>query len=120
METFILYLDLGTKNKKYNETGIKRRKNTINYLLYSNNNFIESLLNYLSETNIHVKKLIINFLRILTQTYGDILDQYFLKQKKNKKIKIELEKKNFMILSKKILLQIIVMKILKKMKLQII
>ena len=95
METFILYLDLGTKNKKYNETGIKRRKNTINYLLYSNNNFIESLLNYLSETNIHVKKLIINFLRILTQTYGDILDQYFLKQKKNKKNKNRIGKEEF-------------------------
>ena len=95
METFIIYLDLGVKNKKYNETGIKRRKNTIIYLLNSNNNFIETLLNYLSETNIHVKKVIINFLRILTQTYGDMLDQYFLKQKKNKKNKNRIGKDEF-------------------------
>ena len=83
MNTFILYLDLGIN--KHNESAVKRRKETVNYLLYSNNNFIECLLNYLSGTNIHVKKVIINFLRILTQTYGDILEQYFLKQSKNKK-----------------------------------
>ena len=93
MKTFILYLDLGIN--KYNESGIKRRKETVNYLLYSNNNFIECLLNYLSETNIHVKKVIINFLRILTQTYGDILEQYFLKQSKNKKNKNRINKTEF-------------------------
>ena len=93
MKTFILYLDLGIN--KYNESGVKRRKNTVNYLLNSNNYFIECLLNYLSETNIHVKKEIINFLRILTQTYGDILEQYFLKQSKNKKIKNKINKAEF-------------------------
>ena len=94
MEVFILYLDLGLKNK-LNESGINRRKNTINNLLYSNNFFVENLLNYLSETNIHVKKVIINFLRILTQTYGDILEQYFYKQGKNKKNSHRINKKEF-------------------------
>ena len=94
METFILYLDLGV-NIKSNETGIKRRKTTVNNLLYSNNNFIENLLNYLSETNIHVKTVIINFLRILTQTYGDIIEQYFIKFGKKKKDENRINKKEF-------------------------
>ena len=79
MNVFILYIEFGIKKE---DIKIKR-KQTINNFLYSNNNFIEHLLYYLSKTNIHVKKVIINFLRILTQTYGDILDLYFSKEKKN-------------------------------------
>ena len=94
MQIFILYLDLGV-NSKFNEEELKRRKTTINYFLYSENNFIESLLNYLSETNIHVKKVIINFLRVLTQMYGDLLDQYFIKERKNKKSKKRINKEEF-------------------------
>ena len=94
MEVFILYLDLGLKNK-FNESAVNRRRNTVNNLLYSNNNFIEILLNYLSETNMHVKKVIINFLRILTQNYGDILEQYFYKQSKSKKNSHRIDKKEF-------------------------
>ena len=94
MQIFILYLDLGV-NSKFNEEELKRRKTTINYFLYSENNFIESLLNYLSETNIHVKKVIINFLRVLTQMYGDLLDQYFIKERKNKKSKKKINKEEF-------------------------
>ena len=67
---------------------IERRKQTVAYLLNSDNYFIENLLIYLSDTNIHIKKVIINFLRVLTQLYGDLLDQYFAKNKskKNKRI----------------------------------
>ena len=94
MQIFILYLDLGKNSSSYEEQ-LKRRKNTVNYFLYSENNFIESLLNYLSETNIHVKKVIINFLRVLTQMYGDLLDQYFIKERKNKKSKKRINKEEF-------------------------
>ena len=94
MEVFILYLDTGRKTK-INESGINRRRNTVNNLLYSNNNFVEIMLNYLSVTNIHVKKVIINFLRILTQTYGDILEQYFYKLSKSKKNSHKINKKEF-------------------------
>ena len=87
MKIFIIYLDLGVNKNKYTEAQIKRRKNTVNYFLNSSNNFIECLLNYLSETNIHFKKVIINFLRELTQSYGELLDQYFAKLAKNKKSK---------------------------------
>lgn len=87
MNIFIIYLDLGVNKNKYTEAQIKRRKNTVNYFLNSSNNFIECLLNYLSETNIHFKKVIINFLRELTQSYGELLDQYFAKEAKNKKSK---------------------------------
>ena len=84
---FILYLDIN----KYLVNDIKkieRRKQTVAYLLNSDNYFIENLLIYLSDTNIHIKKVIINFLRVLTQLYGDLLDQYFAKNKskKNKRI----------------------------------
>ena len=95
MEIFILYLDIRISNSKYDEIEIKRRKATVNHFLNSNNNFIESLLNYLSETNIHVKKVIINFLRVLTQIYGDVLDQYFIKERKNKKNKKRINKEEF-------------------------
>ena len=87
MQIFIIYLDLGVNKNKYTEAQIKRRKNTVNYFLNSSNNFIECLLNYLSETNIHFKKVIINFLRELSQSYGELLDQYFAKLAKNKKSK---------------------------------
>lgn len=95
MNVFILYLEFWVNNKDNNEGGRKRRRNTINYFLNSNNYFIENLLNYLSTTNIHVKKVIINFLRVLTQNYGDILDQYFLKGSKNKKNKNRINKDEF-------------------------
>jgi hypothetical protein len=81
---FILYLEFEVMNKKEGET-LKRRKQTVLYLLNSNNKFIENLLYYLSKTNIHIKKAIINLLRVLTQKYGELLDEYFLKETKNKK-----------------------------------
>ena len=71
----------------------------MNYLLNSENHFIENLLNFLSETNIHVKKVIINFLRVLTQIYGDLLEQYFLKMNK-KKNKERINKEEFYIFIK--------------------
>ena len=92
IKIFIVYLDIKINSFIFNEEKINQRKQTVDYLLNSENNFIENLLKYLSETNIHIKKVIINFLRVLTQIYGDILEDYFLKlnkKKKNERIKKE-------------------------------
>ena len=82
---FIIYLDIKINSFDLDEEKKEQRKQTVNYLLNSENHFIENLLKYLSETNVHVKNVIINFLRVLTQIYGDLLEQYFLKMNKKKK-----------------------------------
>ena len=84
-KVFILYFDINIKNPNLDEAKKNQRKQTVNYLLDSENYFIETLLKYLSTTNLHVKKVIINLLRVLTQIYGDILEQYFTKVSKLKK-----------------------------------
>ena len=82
---FIIYLDINICSFDLNPTQKNQRKKTVEYLINSENYFIENLLKYLSETNIQIKKVIINFLRVLTQIYGELLEQYFLKL--NKKVK---------------------------------
>ena len=84
-EVFIKYLDTKIYFYDKNEEKIKQRNQTVNYFLNSENFFIENLLKYLSTTNIHVKKVIINLLRVLTQIYKESLEQYFNKISKNKK-----------------------------------
>ena len=85
IDLFSLYLEdnLNVSDNKAKNTSVRR--STVEYLLNSNCNFIEILLQYLSNTNIHIKGVIINFLRVLTYIYGDILDQYFVKISKKKK-----------------------------------
>ena len=106
IEIFIFYLDTN-KNmmaEKYSydktylfkdfkdddiiESMIKARITSINYFLNSSNNFIENLLNIFSTTNINLKKVVMNFIKILTQKYRDNLENYFsgidIKIKKSK------------------------------------
>jgi len=99
IKLFIIYLDIKINSFDLDEEKKEQRKQTVNYLLNSENHFIENLLNFLSETNIHVKKVIINFLRVLTQIYGDLLEQYFLKMNK-KKNKERINKEKFYIFIK--------------------
>ena len=106
IEIFIFYLDINKnsivekytqnnpdkinlfKEEDIKESVINSRTNSVNYLLNSQNNFIEILLNIFSTTNINLKKVLINFIKILTQKYGDILENYFMNiDIKNKKIK---------------------------------
>ena len=114
MEIFIIYFDINISNKKVNKKSnkesdinnenkeldllINMRNNSIKYFLYSSNFFIENLLNIMLTTNLYIKKLIINFLRILTNKYNSILEEYFSfvnecnKNYKNKRI----NKKDFL------------------------
>ena len=85
IDLFSLYLEDNINMSDGKTKNIIIRKNTVEHLLNSNCNFIEILLQYLSTTNIHIKGVIINFLRVLTYIYGDILDQYFVKISKKKK-----------------------------------
>ena len=86
IKLFVIYLDANVNLSSNIEDSKIQRKNTVEYLLNSNCNFIEILLQYLSNTNIHIKKVIINFLRVLTSnTYFDLLEQYFYKVSKKKK-----------------------------------
>ena len=88
MEIFIIYFDINTNI------------NSIKYFLYSSNFFIENLLKILLSNNLIVKKLVINFLRVLTNKYNSIFEEYFSfvnecnKKYKNKRI----NKKDFFIL----------------------
>ena len=90
MEIFIIYFDVNTNNElldnetirnnsqdKDSETIINLRNNSIKYFLYSSNLFIENLLNILLSKNLYIKKLIINFLRILTNKYNSFFEEYF-------------------------------------------
>ena len=98
MEIFIYYFDFNTDNKdnkelldnentrkksqdkpegKNGDTTFNLRNNTIKYLLYSSNFFIEYLLNILLTKNLYIKKQIINFLRIITNKYYSVLEEYF-------------------------------------------
>jgi hypothetical protein len=109
MEIFINYFDINTNIKdkneildkeniiknsedKYEETTINLRNNSIKYLLYSPNFFIEYLLNILLTKNLLIKKLVIDFLRIITNKYYPLLEEYFIfvnecnKTYKNKRI----------------------------------
>ena len=105
MEIFIIYFDINTNinliNKKLaknnnqtidREQTIKMRNNSIKYFLYSSHYFIENLLNILLSKNLYIKKLIINCLRILTNKYYTLLEEYFSfvnecnKNYKNKRI----------------------------------
>ena len=65
IKIFVLYLDIKNTSFDNKQSKKEQRIQTVNYLLNSENYFIENLLKYLSETNIHVKKVIINFLREL-------------------------------------------------------
>ena len=82
---FIIYLDIKINYFDYDDKKINQRRNTVEEFLNSENYFIENLLKYLGEGNVHIKKVIINLIRILTQLYGDVFDQYFLKLSKKKK-----------------------------------
>ena len=82
---FLIYLDTDIKHYEHDDKKISQKRQTVEYLLNSENYFIENLLKYFGEGNAHIKKMIINFIRILTQLYGDLFDQYFLKQSKKKK-----------------------------------
>ena len=94
MEIFIIYFDINTNIKRINnllsseniknnsktiegEKIINMRNNSIKYFLSSSNYFIEKLLYILLSKNLIIKKLIINFLRILTNKYNDIFEEYF-------------------------------------------
>ena len=95
IEIFIFYLDTNknmivekySSNKTYLfkdfkdddiiESMIKARIASINYFLNSSNNFIENLLNIFSTTNINLKKVVMNFIKILTQKYRENLETYF-------------------------------------------
>ena len=114
MEIFIIYFDINISNKKMNKQSnkesdinkenkelddlINMRNNSVKYFLYSSNFFIENLLNIMLTTNLYIKKLVINFLRILTNKYNSILEEYFSfvkecnKNYKNKRI----NKKDFL------------------------
>ena len=122
MEIFIIYFDINISKKNLNkksnkESGIDNqnkelddlinmRNNSIKYFLYSSNFFVENLLNIMLTTNLYIKKLIINFLRILTNNYSSILEEYFSfvnecnKNYKNKRI----NKKDFLYFIKENLL----------------
>ena len=83
MKIFSLYFEIKLKDelKEKKEIGIKN-------ILDSPNYFIENLLYFFSGTNIHIKKAIINFILILTQTHGNILENYFTQiEKINRKNK---------------------------------
>ena len=82
---FVIYLDLNINISKKTEKLQMVKVKTVEYLLNSNYNFIEILLQYLSDTNIHIKKEIIYLLRVLTNCYKEQLDQYFSKLSKKKK-----------------------------------
>ena len=108
MEIFIIYFDINTNiklidkflitkkiktnNKKYEEKKIDMRNNSIKYFLYSSNFFIENLLKILLSNNSYIKKSLINFLRVLTNKYNSIFEEYFSfvdecnKSYKNKRI----------------------------------
>ncbi len=109
MEIFIIYFDINTNfNLIYKlitnenttnankiikgESNITMRNNSIKFFLYSSNFFIENLLNILLSNNLYIKKLIINYIRILTNKYNIILEEYFSfvnecnKNYKNKRI----------------------------------
>ena len=88
MEIFIFYFDINTNIIKISnlltnnkviegEKKINMRNNSIKYFLYSNNYFIERLLNTLISKNLNIKKLIINFLRLLTNKYNTIFEEFF-------------------------------------------
>ena len=88
MEIFIIYFDINTNIKEINkflfkenineqESKINLRNNSIKYFLYSPNFFIENILSIFLSKNLYIKKLIINFLRILTNRYSSILEEYF-------------------------------------------
>ena len=117
IEIFFFYYDINKNNivEKYSQNNTDKfnlfkeedikenvlnlRVNSLNSLLNSQNNFIEILLNIFSTSNINLKKVIINFIKILTQKYGDILNNYFnaidLKIKKNKGNYFKINKKEF-------------------------
>jgi len=82
------YLFKDFKDEDIIESMIKTRISSINYFLNLSNNFIENLLNIFSTTNINLKKVVMNFIKILTQKYRDNLENYFtnidIKIKKNK------------------------------------
>ena len=82
---FIIYLDIKINRFDYDDKKISQREKTVEDFLNSENYFIENLLKYLGEGNVHIKKVIINLIRILTQIYGELFDQYFLKLSKKKK-----------------------------------
>ena len=82
---FIIYLDIKINSFDNDDKKISQREKTVEDFLNSENYFIENLLKYLGEGNVHIKKVIINLIRILTQIYGDLFDQYFLKLSKKKK-----------------------------------
>ena len=92
INNFNLYLDTNINIIGITEEKKNMRRKTVEFLLNSKNNFIEILLQYLSDTNIHIKNVIINFLRVLTQIYGDLLEQYFNKLgRKDKRTKVNKE-----------------------------
>ena len=117
IEIFIFYLDINKNNivDKYSqnnpdkinlfkeedikESVINSRNNSVHNFLESSNNFIEMLLNIFSTTNLNLKKVIINFIKVLTQKYGEILDNYFNNidsiKKKSKGIFNRIDKKEF-------------------------
>ena len=109
MEIFIIYFDINTDINLINkllateciintnqviegDPIITMRNNSIKYFLYSSNFFIENLLYILLSKNLYIKKLIINYIRILTNKYSIILEEYFSfvnesnKNYKNKRI----------------------------------
>ena len=96
---FIIYLDLHLNISNQSEKQKLIKIKTVEYLLNSNYNFIEILLKYLSDTNIHIKKEIINLLRVLTNCYKEQLDQYFYKLSKKKK-ETKISKEEFYIFIK--------------------
>ena len=96
---FIIYLDLHLNISNQSEKQKLIKIKTVEYLLNSNYNFIEILLKYLSDTNIHIKKEIINLLRVLTNCYKEQLDQYFYKLNKKKK-ETKISKEEFYIFIK--------------------
>ena len=72
-----IYLFKDFKDDDIKESMIKARIASITNFLNSNNNFIENLLNIFSTTNINLKKVVMNFIKILTQKYRDNLENYF-------------------------------------------
>ena len=117
IEIFIFYYDIN-KNifvEKYSQNSLEKinifkeddikesvlelRNNSLKYLLNSENNFIEILLNLFSTTNISLKKVIIIFIKIITRKYENILNNYFngidIQAKKSKGNFFKINKKEF-------------------------
>jgi hypothetical protein len=82
--------DLTTIEKNALDEEYKRKKGFVNYILNSDNNYLELLLTLLSCNFRSTKKAIIKFFQLLLTNYRDIFDNYF----KNDYDDFETEKKD--------------------------